>query len=143
MKTIAHFGLILATSLAGCALFERDGGVTPMATPNCTAGSCTFKVKVTGCNANQISPSAEPIVVDPHYHGAMHWELDAPNGWSFASNGIDIKQLGHNEFDSMNHSPKKVTWNNKHNHKNQPYKYSINVTPPGGGNCHLDPTIMN
>jgi hypothetical protein len=142
MRKIAHFGIAVGAMLAGCAMFQRDGGMAPMAA-NCTAGSCTFTVTVTGCGKAQIVPSADPIVVDAGYNGAMHWVLDAPSGWRFAANGIDIDQLGHNEFDSMSHSPGKVTWNNRHHHKGQHYKYTINVTRPGGGNCAYDPTIMN
>lgn len=130
-------------ALAGCAMFDWMG-LPPRALPvNCRAGDCTVVVTVTGCASHEIHLDREPLVVDPHYKGPIHWDLVAP-GYSFSANGIDIKQGTPPEFDGKSHMPKKFKWNNKHTTRDR-YKYDVNVVPDGqlGKVCSKDPTIMN
>ena len=143
MRTLAHFYFAAGfAALAGCAQMGIQTPPPHTLPVNCKAGDCTVTVTVTGCGRNQYRVDREPLVVDRQYNGPIHWDL-ATSGYSFAANGIDIKQGNDAEFDGKDHKPKKFKWNNKHsNYKT--YKYDINLVRDGQtGVCTYDPSIMN
>jgi hypothetical protein len=110
----------------------------------CTQGNCKVTIDVqegqTPCA--RANPDKLDVFKD-NKNDHIKWTINAPNGWKFASNGIEWKDGQQNQFtgggsDGADH---KFKWQNA-NTDDREYHYKIHLVK-GKAKCDVDPSAIN
>lgn len=129
--------LVVCLLLPGCAT-QRI--VTP-----CNQSTCKIVVSVGAHCAISPGPQDE-LEVARGNSPVIQWEIDSDAfraGWEFArGGGIDFKTPAGGEIDPASHSPRVVTFNDRHTKPGR-YQYGINLVNRNGGTCRQDPFVVN
>jgi hypothetical protein len=121
------------------------GCATVRSASPCSEPACKVPVSV-GANC-AISPGPnDELEVARGNAPTIHWELEQQSfqdGWQFErSNGIEFKTPTGGEIEFVGHSPRVVTFNNRHT-KEGKYRYGINLVNRDGRTCRQDPFVVN
>lgn len=133
-KNLVHL-LVPALFAAGCASMMAGGGKSAP----CNTHICKVEVTVDDACRIAVDPTDLPVAAG-NKEAVIQWDIQ---GGEFAANGIAFKQDPGNEFHSPSHSPKRITFVDRHSRVGVIYPYSVSVVRGGKACAPLDPTIMN
>jgi hypothetical protein len=120
-----------ASLLSACTAFQGASGPGP-----CTGGVCKATITVQAC-----TPTVAPDPIPVPGPNTIEWTI-ATDGFTFASNGIEVQGTG---FGNPTPTPngKKFTVHDDHTDLRTNIKYTVRVVGSGGACPPLDPFISN
>ena len=122
----------------------QAGGAAGNGRKGCTKNNCKVEIEFTG-GTECAKASPDPLNIYKGNQGDdIHWKVKT-NKWKFASNGIEWKDSGQQQFKvggHENNDKKTFKWKDL-NTDTKEYRYKIHLVHDDGTKCDVDPSAIN